>query len=176
MKILPSKYVCKVKENKPKIRLVALGYRQTSGVGFNETYAPVFSMTKIRSVLAVVGCNNFKLQQVDVKTAFVNGDLGEDVFMAVSEGLKDNSSDIMVCKLLRSIYGLKKSPREWYAKMHEFLLILNFTSSRNDPCLYGSWSYMSVTLPFPATFRLKRIERSREVHGFPRNLQVSEVC
>ena len=131
MKILPSKYVFKVKENKPKVRLLALGCRQTSGINHNETYAPVVTMTTIRSVLAVVAYNDLELEQMDVKTAFSNGDLQEDVFMAVPEGLRTSNSGNKVCKLLRSIYGLKQSPRQWYSKMHEFLLSLKFTSSRS---------------------------------------------
>lgn len=136
MKVLPSKYVFKVKENRPKVRLVALGCRQKSGIDYNETFAPVVTMTTIRSVLAIVASNNLELEQMDVKTAFLNGDLEEDVFMAVPEGLRESSNSNKVCKLLRSIYGLKQSPRQWYSKMHEFLLSLNFVSSRNDPCLY----------------------------------------
>lgn len=136
MKVLPSKYVFKIKENKPKVRLVALGCRQVSGIDYNETYAPVVTMTTIRSVLAIVACNNLELEQMDVKTAFLNGDLEEDVFMAVPEGLRSKWTENKVCKLQKSIYGLKQSPRQWYAKMHEFLLNLKFASSRNDPCLY----------------------------------------
>ena len=136
MKILPSMYVFKVKDNKPKVRLVALGNRQVHGLDYNETYAPVVTMTTIRSVLAIVACFNLELEQMDVKTAFLNGDLYENVYMAVPEGLKSNSNSDKVCKLQKSIYGLKQSPRQWYAKMHEFLLRLKFVSSRNDPCLY----------------------------------------
>ena len=113
-----------------------LKMRQTSGVDYNETYSAVVTMITIRTVLAVVACNNLELEQMDVKTAFLNGDLNEDVFMAVPEGLRTSNSENKVCKLLRSIYGLKQSPRQWYSKMHEFLLSLKFTSSRNDPCLY----------------------------------------
>ena len=116
--------------------LVALGCRQTSGVGYNQTYAPVVTMITIRTVLAVVACKNLELEQMDVKTAFLNGDLKEDMFMAVPEGLQTINSENKVCKLLRSIYGLKQSPRQWYSKMHEFLFSLKFVSSQNDPCLY----------------------------------------
>ena len=136
MKILPSMYVFKVKDNKPKVRLVALGNRQTFGIDYHETFAPVVTMTTIRSVLAVAATNDLELEQMDVKTAFLNGDLNENVFMSVPEGLRSTSNVNKVCKLQKSIYGLKQSPRQWYAKMHEFLLRLGFISSQNDPCLY----------------------------------------
>ena len=74
---------------------------------------------------------------MDVVTAFLNGDLDEDVFMSVSEGLSSKSTRNKVCKLRKSLYGLKQSPRQWYAKIHNFLVEeLNFRSNSNDPCLY----------------------------------------
>ncbi len=136
MKVLPSKYVFKIKDNKPKVRLVALGCRQMHGVDYNETFAPVVTMTTIRTVLAVTAHHDLELQQMDVVTAFLNGDLEEDIYMAVPEGLKTDATSNKVCKLLKSLYGLKQSPRQWYFKMHEFLTKVGYTSSPNDPCLY----------------------------------------
>ncbi len=136
MKVLPCKYVFKVKENKPKVRLVALGCRQMHGIDYNETFAPVVTITTIRTILAVTAHQDLELQQMDVVTAFLNGDLEEDIYMAVPEGLKTNATSNKVCKLLKSLYGLKQSPRQWYFKMHKFLIKIGFTSSSNDPCLY----------------------------------------
>lgn len=136
MKVLPCKYIFKLKENKPKVRLVALGCRQLFGVDYNETFAPVVTMSTIRTILAITAHHNLELQQMDVVTAFLNGDLNEDIYMTVPEGLKTNATSNKVCKLLKSLYGLKQSPRQWYLKMHEFLLQIGFTSSLNDPCLY----------------------------------------
>ncbi len=137
MKVLPCKYVFKIKENKPKVRLVALGCRQSYGVDYNETYAPVVTLTTVRTILAVVAHLDLELEQMDVVTAFLNGDLHEDVFMSVPEGLSSESTSNKVCKLRKSLYGLKQSPRQWYAKIHEFLVRdLEFRSSSNDPCLY----------------------------------------
>ncbi len=136
MKVLPCKYVFKIKENKPKVRLVALGCRQLHGIDYNETFAPVVTMTTIRTILAVTAHHDLELQQMDVVTAFLNGDLEEDIYMAIPEGLKTNATSNKVCKLLKSLYGLKQSPRQWYFKMHAFLIEIGFISSLNDPCLY----------------------------------------
>ncbi len=136
MKVLPCKYVFKIKENKPKVRLVALGCRQLHGIDYNETFAPVVTMTTIRTILAVTAHHDLELQQMDVVTAFHNGDLEEDIYMSIPEGLKTNATSNKVCKLLKWLYGLKQSPRQWYFKMHKFLIEVGFTSSLNDPCLY----------------------------------------
>ncbi len=100
MKVSPCKYVFKVKENKPKVRLVALGCQQMHGVDYNEMFAPVVTMNTIRTVLAVTAHQDLELQQMDVFTAFLNGDLDEDMYMAVPEGLKTNAASNKVCKLL----------------------------------------------------------------------------
>ena len=137
MKILPCKYVFKIKENKPKVRLVALGCRQMYGIDYNETYAPVVALTTVRTVLAIAAHLDLELEQMDVVTAFLNGDLEEDVYMSIPEGLISASTENKVCKLRKSLYGLKQSPRQWYAKIHDFLVNeLKFKSSPNDPCLY----------------------------------------
>ena len=137
MKVLPCKYVFKIKENKPKVRLVALSCRQSYGIDYKETFAPVITLTTVRTILAVVTRLDWELEQMDVVTAFLNGDLDEDVFMSVPEGLNSESSRNKVCKLRKSLYGLKQSPRQWHAKKHHFLVDeLKFESSLNEPCLY----------------------------------------
>ncbi len=73
---------------------------------------------------------------MDVVTASLNGELDEEIYRAVPEGRKTNAKSNKVCKLLKSLYGLKQSPRQWYFKVHEFLTKVGFTSSPNDPCLY----------------------------------------
>ncbi len=74
---------------------------------------------------------------MDVVTAFLNGDLDENIYMEIPEGLKSPINEGMVCKLLKSLYGLKQAPRQWYAKIHNYLVnVLKFKSSMNDPCLY----------------------------------------
>ncbi len=135
----------KVKENKSKVRLVALGCGQMFGVDYNETYAPVVRLTTVRTILAIVAHLNVELEQMDVVTAFLNGDLQEDIFIAIPEGLKSDKTSGKVCKLRKSLYGLKQSPRQWYAKLHEFLVNnLEFKSSPNEPCLYTRHKSSSI--------------------------------
>ncbi len=147
VKLLPCKYIFKAKENKPKVRLVALSCRQIYGIDYKETYAPVVTLTTVRTILAVVAHLDLELEQMDVVTAFLNGDLKEDIFMAVPEGLKSKTTSGKLCKLRKSLYGLKQSTRQWYAKMHQFLVNeLEFKSSPNDPCLYTRHKSSSILL------------------------------
>ncbi len=147
MHVLPSKYVFKVKDGKPKVRLVAMGCRQIHGVDYNETFAPVVSLTTIRTILALASHYDLELEQMDVVTAFLNGDLHEDIYMTVPDGFKNPSNSNQVCKLQKSLYGLKQSPRQWYAKMHSYLVEeLGFQSSKNDPCLYVNHDSASLLL------------------------------
>lgn len=136
MHVLPCKYVFRVKNGGPKARLVALGCRQLYGVDYVETFAPVVKLTTIRIVLALAAAQDFECEQMDVTTAFLNGDLDEEIYMQVPEGHRTADNDGMVCRLQKSLYGLKQAPRQWYAKIHQYLVDdLQFTGSSNDPCL-----------------------------------------
>lgn len=137
MNVLPSKYVFKVENGKPKVQLVAVGCRQIEGLDYSETYARVVSLTTIRTILGLSACWDFELEQMDVVSAFLNGDLEEEIYMEIPEGFRNDQNKTEVCKLRKSLYGLKQSPRQWYAKMHDFLTNdLGFKCSQNDPCLY----------------------------------------
>ena len=122
MKVLPCDYVFKIKENKPKVRLVALCCRQFYGIDYKETFALVVTLTTVRTILAVATHFNWELEQMDVLTAFRNGDLEEDIFMSIPEGLSSDLIKNKVCKLRKSLYDLKQSPRQWYGKIHHFLV------------------------------------------------------
>ena len=119
------------------MRLVALGCRQPYGIDYKEKFAPVVTLTTVRTILSVTTHLDRELEQMDVVTAFLNGDLGEDVFISVPEELSSDSTKNKVSKLRKSLYGLKQSPRQWYAKIHNFLVEeLNFERRTNYPCLY----------------------------------------
>lgn len=143
-KLLTSKWVFCIKtdENgnptKYKARLVARGFQQKQGVDFFETYAPVAKLTTIRVVLAVGLYRKYIFHQLDVKTAFLHGDLQEDVYMKIPEGVE--ASERMACKLNKSLYGLKQAPRCWNTKFNNFLLSLGFKRSKRDYCLYTKLS------------------------------------
>ncbi len=137
MHVLPSKYVFRVKNGGPKARVVALGCHQLFGIDYLETFAPVVKLTTIRTLLALVAMFDLECEQMDVITAFLNGDLDQEIYMLIPEGLRTPENEGMVCKLQKSLYGLKQSPRQWYAKIHDFLVgTLKFIASLNDPCLY----------------------------------------
>ena len=147
MHVLPSKYVFRVKNGGPKARVVLLGNLQIFGLDYVRTFSPVVKMVTIRTILAIATALGWDIDQMDVVTAFLNGDLNEIIFMEIPEGLRNESNKNMVCKLLKAIYGLKQAPRQWYAKMHHFLVDdLGFTSSINDPCLYTRKTSSGITV------------------------------
>jgi len=107
-----------------KARLVAKGYNQLQGLDFLDTFAPVAKLTTVRLLLAIVASQHWLLKHLDVNNAFLHGDLQEDVYMKIPPGLNTTSTN-QVCKLQRSLYGLKQAGRQWYAKLHQFLLSHN---------------------------------------------------
>ncbi|GJT64243.1 putative RNA-directed DNA polymerase [Tanacetum coccineum] len=97
-----------------KARLVTKGYTQKKWIDYNETFSPVSRKDSLRIVMALVAHYDLELHQMDVKTAFLNGDLHEDVYMTQPEGFMVEGKEHMVCKLKRSIYGLKQASRQWF--------------------------------------------------------------
>lgn len=113
------------------------GFEQVHGIDYNETFLPVVSFSTLRTFLAIVAEENLVLHQMDVKTAFLNGELEEDVFMEQPEGYVSKEFPEHVCKLQKALYGLKQSPRQWFAKINAFLCDnLQFQSCGYDPCFY----------------------------------------
>ncbi|GKE07439.1 retrotransposon protein, putative, ty1-copia subclass, partial [Tanacetum coccineum] len=96
-----------------KARLVAKGFTQTYSVDYGETFSPVAKIRAIRILLAIAAFYDYKIWKMDVKTAFLNGHLSEDVYMLQPEGFVDPKHPNKVCKLQRSIYGLKQASRSW---------------------------------------------------------------
>lgn len=119
-----------------KARLVAQGYTQQYGTDYDETFCPVVRQESLRVLLALSVQHGLKLHQVDVTTAFLNGALEEEVFMRQPEGFEIKGKKHLVCKLKKSIYGLKQSPRCWNVALDTHLKEMGFTQSNNDPCIY----------------------------------------
>ncbi|KAK9118393.1 hypothetical protein Scep_016486 [Stephania cephalantha] len=118
-----------------KARLVALGNRQEYGVDYEETFAPVAKMTTVRLVLAIAASQGWPLRQMDVKNAFLHGDLKEEIYMTPPSGLFSTPS-ADVCKLKRSLYGLKQAPRAWFDKFRSTLISFSFVQSQYDSSLF----------------------------------------
>lgn len=93
-------------------------------------------MTTLRMLLGLVACLDLELVQMDVKTAFLHGDLHEEIYMQQPEGFAKKGREKLVCKLQKSLYGLKQEPRQWYQKFDAFMSSQQFTQSNEDHCLY----------------------------------------
>ena len=104
------------------------------GIDYDETFAPVAKMDSIRLTLAIAAAQRWEVHQMDVKNAFLHGDLSEEIYMEQPHGFIQDSS--LVCRLKKSLYGLKQAPRAWYAKMDSFLLSQNFERCKSDPNVY----------------------------------------
>ncbi|RVW66926.1 Retrovirus-related Pol polyprotein from transposon RE1 [Vitis vinifera] len=110
-----------------KARLVAKGFTQEYGIDYEETFAPVARISSVRALLAVAAARQWDLFQMDVKNAFLNGDLSEAVYMQPPPGLSVESNK--VCHLRRALYGLKQAPRAWFAKFSSTIFRLGYTAS-----------------------------------------------
>ena len=101
-----------------KARLVAKGYTQKEGIDYKETFSPVSSKESFRTIIALVAHFDLELHQMDVKTAFLDGDIDETIYMVQPKNFVSGDTNRMVCKLKKSIYGLKQASRQWYYKFH----------------------------------------------------------
>jgi transposase InsO family protein len=119
-----------------KARLVAKGYSQKEGIDYTETFAPVAKFASIRALLSLAAYLDLELHQMDVHTAFLNGDLHHDIYMQQPEGFVVAGQERLVCKLQKSLYGLKQAGRAWYEKIHLALVELGFHALHADTCIY----------------------------------------
>ncbi|RVW17497.1 Retrovirus-related Pol polyprotein from transposon TNT 1-94 [Vitis vinifera] len=120
-----------------KARLVAKGFKQREGIDYFDTYAPVARTTSIRILFALASIHNLFVHQMDVKTAFLNGDLNEEVYMEQPEGFVLLGNENKVCKLVKSLYGLKQAPKQWHEKFDHAILSDGFRHNNVDKCLYS---------------------------------------
>ncbi|KAK2364610.1 cysteine-rich RECEPTOR kinase [Trifolium repens] len=119
-----------------KARLVAQGYNQEEGIDYEETYAPVARLEAIRLLLAYACNMNFKLYQMDVKSAFLNGYINEEVYVKQPPGFENHEHPDYVFKLKRALYGLKQAPRAWYDRLSKFLIKNGYSRGKVDTTLF----------------------------------------
>ncbi|KAK2390489.1 putative mitochondrial protein [Trifolium repens] len=119
-----------------KARLVAQGYNQEEGIDYEETYAPVARLEAIRLLLAYACNMNFKLYQMDVKSAFLNGYINEEVYVKQPSGFENHEHPDYVFKLKRALYGLKQAPRAWYDRLSKFLIKNGYSRGKVDTTLF----------------------------------------
>ncbi|KAK9067609.1 hypothetical protein SSX86_011720 [Deinandra increscens subsp. villosa] len=140
--IVGSKWVYRIKYHtdgsvqRYKARLVAQGFTQIPGIDYSHTFSPVVKASTVRVVLSLAVLHKWRLHQLDVNNAFLNGNLNETVFMEQPPGYEDSQYPNHVCKLSKALYGLKQAPRAWFHRLSSFLLTHGFTCSRADSSLF----------------------------------------
>lgn len=123
-KVIGYKWVFKTKKDSLgniegyKVRLVTMGFTQNEGIDYTKTSSSVSKKDSLRIILTLVAHFDLELQQMDVKTAFLNGDLEDEVYMKQPKGFHSHDGEHLVCKLNKSIYDLKQASHQWYLKFH----------------------------------------------------------
>ena len=141
-KAIGNKWVFKIKRDgndqveRYRARLVVKGYTQKEGIDFNEIFSQVVRLTTIRVVLAICAAFDLHLEQLDVKTAFLHGELKEEIYMLQPEGFEEQGKENLVCRLTKSLYGLKQAPRCWYKRFDSFIISLDYNRLSSDHCTY----------------------------------------
>ena len=125
--VVTSRWLYKVKHatdgsiEKFKARFVARGFSQVEGVDYEETFAPMARYTSIRSIISIAAKMGWKIHQMDVKTAFLNGFIQEEVYIEQPQSFEVHGKESHVCRLKKALYGLKQAPRAWYSRIDTYL-------------------------------------------------------
>ncbi|KAE8692644.1 hypothetical protein F3Y22_tig00110831pilonHSYRG00315 [Hibiscus syriacus] len=141
-KPIGSKCVFKIKRNgddqveRYRARLVVKGYDQKECIDLNKIFSPAVRVTTVRVVLAMCATLNLHLEQLDVKTVFLHGNLEEEIYMLQPEGFEEKEKKNLVSRLNKSLYSLKQEPRYWYKRFDSFVMFLGYNRLNADPCAY----------------------------------------
>ena len=119
-----------------KARLVVKGFSQRKGIDFDEIFSPVVKMCSIRVVLGLAASLDLEVEQMDVKTAFLHGDLDKEIYMEQPEGFQVKGKEDYVCRLQKSLYGLKQAPRQWYKKFESVMGEQGYRKTTSDHCVF----------------------------------------
>ncbi|GKA65763.1 zinc finger, CCHC-type containing protein [Tanacetum coccineum] len=145
MKTLGCKWIFKRKlkvdgtVEKFKARVVIQGFKQNSEIDYFDTYAPVARISTIRLLIAMASIHSLIIHQMDVKIAFLNGELDEEVYMNQPQGFIMPGNENKVCKLIKSLYGLKQTPKQWHQKFDEVVLSNGYLLNQADKCIYSKF-------------------------------------
>jgi len=137
-KALKNRWIYRVKQEsnstspRYKARLVLKGYIQRKGIDFNEIFSPVVKMSSIRIVMSLAATFDLEVEQMDVKTAFLHGDLEEEIYMKQHDGFLVEGKEDHVCRLRKSLYGLKQAPRQWYKKFESVMFEHGYKKTTSD--------------------------------------------
>jgi hypothetical protein len=140
--MVTSKWVYNIKHavdgsvDKYKARFIARGFSQKEGEDYDETFSHVSKYTSIRAIMSLVASMGWNLHQMDIKATFLNGAIEEEVCIEQPQGFEVHSRDTHVCRLKKSMHGLKQAPKAWYARIDSYLVRLGFSKSHVDPNLY----------------------------------------
>ena len=156
-------------------RLVCKGYvEEEEEIDYGETFSPISRLEGVRTLLAYVAFKGLKVYQMDVKSSFLNGILQEEIYIDHLEGFIDPNKIDMVCKLCKDLYGLRQAPREWYERLHGYLIKICFERKNYNSSLYSKeglknkyyWQkyfwmiYYSQVMMTYATHSLKKLEKN----------------
>ncbi|KAL0294285.1 UNVERIFIED_CONTAM: Retrovirus-related Pol polyprotein from transposon RE2 [Sesamum radiatum] len=140
--VIGVKWIYKTKLNadgsiqKHKARLVAKGYSQLPGIDYTETFAPVARLDTIRALVAIAANKKWKIYQMDVKSAFLNGYIDEEIYVEQPQGFVAKGCEEKVLRLKKALYGLKQAPRAWYSRIDNYFMNRGFRRSLSEPTLY----------------------------------------
>nr|GEW72409.1 retrovirus-related Pol polyprotein from transposon TNT 1-94 [Tanacetum cinerariifolium] len=168
--VITLKWIYKVKLDelggilKNKARLVARGYRQEEGIDFEESFAPVARLEAIRIFLAYAAHKNMVVYQMDAKTAFLNGNLREKVYVSQPNGFVDQDNPNHVYKLKKALYWLKQAPHAWYDMLSSFLISQDFSKGSVDPTLFIYRNGNNLLLAEPDTGHTCRLQIEGQVY------------
>ena len=142
MKVVGSRWVYKIicksdgSIERYKARLVARGFTHQEGIDYSKTFSPVIKQVTVRLVFFIAIWCGWKIYQLDIQNAFLNGVLDKEVYMKQPSGFVDSALPSHVCRLHKSLYGLKQAPRAWYTRLNDFLLSIGFHASKVDTSLF----------------------------------------
>jgi len=127
---------------------VAKGFAQKPHLDYTETFAPVVKFALLWTIIAVAAMEDLELDSMDISSAFLNGDLEEEIYMSQPEGFAVLGKEHLVCRLKKSLYGLKQSPRQWYQKLNKTFMQLGFRHIQSNNCIYV-WAKDGLCIMIP---------------------------